>query len=164
EADLSISTEHAAREFVERPFEVAHADAFADGETFDLGEHPFVGRVGGFLPIALAGNNDADRWLHAFHHAYLVRRRVCAKQHVSLTFDQGVDPDGVPHVAGGVVLRDADAVEVVAVPFDFRPFGDAEPHVAEYSDKGTHCLRHGMQAAHWLRTPGERDVDSAGGG
>ena len=73
--------------------------------------------------------------------------------------DERVDPDGVPHVAGGVVLGDADGIEVVSGPLDFGPLEHTESHLPEGFDAVVHRLRDGVQAAQRLRTSGQGDVE-----
>ena len=74
-----------------------------------------------------------------------------------------VDPDRVPHVARGVVARDAQAVEVVRVPFDLGALDDVEAHLAEDAFHGATGERDGVQLALGQGARGQRHVDGGGG-
>ena len=144
--------EEAAGERVEGALQVAHADALIDGKALDLGEHPLMRGVRGLLAVALAGDDDAHGRFGLFHDADLVRGGVRAEQHRALAIDEGVDPDRVPHITGGVVVGDADGIEVVARPLDLGALEDAEAHLREGVDAVVHGLRDGVEAAQGLGT------------
>jgi hypothetical protein len=53
---------------------------------------------------------------------------VSAHDHVVLAVVRDVDVEGVHRVAGGMVLADAQRLEVVVVGLDLGPFHDGEAH------------------------------------
>ena len=120
--------------------------------------------VSRLLAVALAGNDDAHGRLGVLHHADLVGGGVGAEQDLALALDEGVDPDRVPHVAGGVVVGDADGVEVVARPLDLGPLEDAEPHLREGLDAVVHRLGDRMEASERLRPARQGHVEGGARG
>ena len=82
-----------------------------------------------------------------------------AQQHLALAFDERIDPDGVPHIARGVVVGDADGVEVVGGPLDLGPLEHAEAHLREGLDAVVQRLRHGVETAAGLGPSGQRYVE-----
>src|SRR5690606_31253040 len=87
-----------------------------------------MGGVSGFVPEDLAGYDDADRRLMAFHVPDLDRRGVGAEHMVRLPFYI----ESVLHVAGRVVPRDIQQIEVIAYLLQLRTFGENESEFGEY--------------------------------
>src|SRR4029453_7905851 len=65
--DSALFSENETCELCECSFQVGHADAVVNGETFNLRHHPFMRRIGGLEAIALPGDDDAYRWLRPLH-------------------------------------------------------------------------------------------------
>ena len=113
----------------QRALQVGHRDALVHRQPLDLIEHPLVGGVLGLVAVAAARHDDAHRRRlgagrlrlgdAALHHPRLHRRGVGPHQHL-----RRVDVEGVPHVAGRVVGRDVEHLEVVLVELDLRAFDD----------------------------------------
>src|SRR5205085_8852119 len=61
ETDLALAAEDLAREGIEDTLEVRHRQLLVDGETLVLEEDALPDRVGRLIPIAAAGNDDANR-------------------------------------------------------------------------------------------------------
>ena len=53
------------------------------------------------------------------------------QKHGTLAIALVIDPQGVPHVAGRVISRDAKGLEVVVVPLNFGALYHLEPQVFE---------------------------------
>ena len=164
EADARLRAEHPAGELEERVLEVGERDAPVHGEPLDLVELGLVGGVGRLVAVALAGDDDADGGLVRLHDARLHRRGVGAQERreAAVRVAVRVEPEGVEHVAGGVVLRDVQHLEVVAVPLDLRPLGDLEAHVPEDGLDLAHDDGGGVVAPVGGGPARERDVDGVG--
>ena len=81
------------------------------------------------------------------------------QKHGTPAFTLAIDPQGVPHVAGGVVGRDAEGLEVVVVPLDLGPFCHLEPHDLKRAQNILQSLGDWVEAAPWQRWPGQRYVE-----
>ena len=140
EADPAVRTEQLAGEQRERALEIAHRDAAVDRQTLDLVEHRRVRDVG--VPAVHAARaDDPHRRLLPLHGPDLHRRGVRPQEHLA------AHVEGVLHVAGGVVLRDVEGLEVVVVELDLGPLGDREAHAREHVDDLVVHLREGMEGA-----------------
>ena len=82
----------------------------ADDEALDLVEHHVVAGADVFVAVAFAGQDDAD-WLRAVfaHGVDLAGAGVGAEDDAG-----GGGVEGIPHVAGGMALRDVEEAEVVS--------------------------------------------------
>ena len=143
----------------------------------DLGEHPFVRGVGRLVAVAGPGHDHADGRRVRLQIADLHRRGVRAQQPARGRLRPvrrvaggafwvsavRVDPDRVPHVARGMVARDAQAVEVVRVPLDLGALDDVEAHLSEDALHGATGERDGVQLALGQGARGQRHVDRGGG-
>ena len=129
EAYLAFLAEHLAGEFVQGALEVGKSDALANGQTLHLVEMPFVGGVGGLVPVALTRHHNPDGRFPALHDPGLHRRGVGPQEHGFLARRVFiVHPKGIPHVPGRVALGNVQHLEVVMVPLDLRAFDNAETH------------------------------------
>ena len=72
-----------------------------------------------------------------------------------------VEPEGVPHIARGVVLGDAQAGEVVLVELDLGALDGGEAHAREGVEDVVQGLRDGMEPAAAATPPRQRHVDGA---
>ena len=127
----SAAEQHSC-ELEEGAFKVGEGYPFVDGEALHLEEDALVGGVRGLVAVHAAGNHNPNGRLPALHHPYLHGRGVGAEEHRAfalLVFV--VDPEGVPHVPGGVALGDIQRLEVVVVPLHLRPLHHLKPHAAE---------------------------------
>ena len=136
----------------------------ADHEQLDLLEHPLVGGVGGLVAVALAGDRDANRRLVLLHEADLHRAGVGAEEQRGAfvavrALHLFVEPEGVPHVAGGVVLRDAERAEVVRVQLHLGAFDDLEAEALEDVEDAASHLRDRVEAAAAERPARQRHVE-----
>src|SRR3990172_7817358 len=163
ERRAAFRAEDAVSEVGKRALQVAQADPLVDGEPLNLHHHPLVGRVRGLVAVAPPRHDHPDRRLRLVHHPALHRRGVGAEEHRPFAVPLVVDPEGVPHVAGGVVAGDAEGLEVVAVPLHLRAFDDLEAHGDEAVQDVAQGLRGGMEAPGGEGRPGQRDVDAIGG-
>ena len=118
-------------------------------------------------PVDPARADDPDRRLAKPEHGPdLHRRGVGPKQHAArpdAVAERGLlQVEGVLHVAGGVVGRDVERLEVVGVELDLGP---ARHRVAEPAEDGGDLLGGAGDgvavAARPLRAPRERDIDGA---
>jgi hypothetical protein len=132
-----------------------------DGEALDwviihscVGSWPRIGST--------CRDNDADRRLGLLHEPDLVRRCMGAEEHLPPSVGFPVDPECVPHVTRRVIGRDAERLEVIPVPLDFRPFGDLEAHAREGGEHVAHGLSNGVQAPPRCGEAGEGDVQAFG--
>ena len=163
EAHLPLFAEDAAGEFVEGALEVGEGDAPVHRQAFDLIEVPLVGGVGCLVAVALAGHDDPYGRLALLHGANLHGRGLGSHEHGVFAFVVGlVNPEGRPHVAGGVSLGDVEHLEVVEVPFDFGAFYDVEAHGSEGVAYFSEHLGGGVQAADGGGPAGQCDVDGVG--
>jgi hypothetical protein len=142
-----VDLEEGAAEFLQRPFQVGHADVAINRQPFDLVEHRRVGLVH-VHPVDAARRDDADRRALFGHRADLHRRGMGA-QHMRRA-GVAVGPrheERVMLLPRGVFRRDVQRVEVVPVGFHLRPLGHREPHVGENRGQLFHHLRHRMDRA-----------------
>ena len=167
ETDFAVSAKETAGEFVQSAFQVGEGNAGVHGQALDLVEVPFVGGVGGFVAVALAGYHYAHRGLGIFHYPGLHRRGVSAEEHgLAAGGVSVVHPEGVPHIPGGMALGDVQALEVVVIPLDFGAFDDAETHSDESVGDFAHHAGGQVEAAGGDGTAGEGDIEAlpVGGG
>ena len=159
EAYLPVGAEDPAGEFVQRAFQVGKGDALGHGQAFNLVKVPFVGGVGGFVAVALAGDDDPHRRFLGFHHPRLHRGGVRPQQHRLLAgFVAVVNPQGVPHIPRRVSGGDVEHLEVVVVQLNFGAFHHAETHSYESGANLPHNPGGGVQAAGDYRAPGEGNI------
>src|SRR5207302_10756131 len=95
-------------------------------QPFDLVEHGLVRGVYRLMAIDFTRDDDTHRWPHLLHGANLHGRSLRAQQNLAR-----YDPEGVLHIAGGVVRRYIEGLEVVVIGFYFRPLYDMEAHLGE---------------------------------
>ena len=97
--------------------------------------------VDGFVAEDAAWGDHAQGRPEFLHAAYLHRRGVGAEQVAA------IEPEGILHVARGVVGRDVERVEVVEFRFDFGTIEHGETHGAEEILDLPLDLRDGVEAA-----------------
>ena len=158
EAQLHVAAEHLAGERVDGGLQVGERDVLVDVETFELVENAVASGADRLVAVHLAGADHPNRRLLVEHHAHLHRRGVRAEQHVPLGFAAS-DEEGVLHVAGRVVRRKVQAVEVVLVEFKLRAGGDAESHRGENTFHVAQHLLHRMLGAAERATSRKREVE-----
>ena len=128
-----------------------------------------MGGVGSLIAVAAAGDGDADGRLVRLHVANLHGGGVGAQEGVrgcAVVISHArlrLQPERVPHIAGGVVGGDAEAPEVVFVEFDLGAFDGVEAHAGEGGEDRAEGDGDGVQAASGLRAAWEGHVDGPGG-
>ena len=162
EAHPPLLAEHPLGELEEGALEVGHADPLVHRQQLDLREHPLATGVGGFVAVAPAGDCDADGRLVLLHEARLVGRGMGAQQEGAAVLLCALQPERVLHIAGRMVLRDAQRGEVIVLRLDLRPLDHREAHRDEASQHLPHRLRHRVQPADALGPAGQRHVQPAG--
>ena len=103
------------QEGVQRAFQVGHADAFVNVETFDLVKHRRVRGIERVRAVTAAGRDNPHRRLPGFHSPDLDRRSVAAETSRPRQIEPG------PGVARRVVGFEVQGREVVPVVLDVRP-------------------------------------------
>ena len=155
--DDAVDLEEGLAEFFQNPAQIADMRLLVDDKAFDLMEHRRMGGVG-ILAIGLAGNDDADRRLLAFHGADLHWRSVGA-QHLALALFIRLEEEGIVHLAGRMAFREIQRREVVIVGFDIWTFGDRETHIREDRGDFIDDLADRMNAAAIGRRLADRQAD-----
>ena len=109
--------------------------------------------------IGLAGNDDADRRLLAFHGADLHRARMGA-QDPPLAVLVRIEEERVVHLASRVAFGEIQRGEVVVVGLDIWTFGNGESHIGEDGGDFVDDLADRVDAAALRRSGahGKRDV------
>ena len=159
EAHLPLDAKHAPGEVGEGAFEVGHGDVCADSKPFDLVELQFAAGGDLLVAVAHAGQNDADRFRIVFVHGVDL-----AGAGVGAQDDAGAGGvESVPHVAGGMVLRDVEQLEVVFVGLHVAAAIDLETHVGPDGVDFTQGLGGDVQPALPLFPAGQSNVNSGGG-
>ena len=116
-------------------------DVAIDHHAFELIEGVLVGGVHVFVAEGAAGRDHAQGRTQALHAAHLHRRSVGAQQ---IAVGQ---PEGILHVARGMVGGDVQRVEIVIFVFHFGAIQHGETERdEEVLDFGLD-LRDGMQMA-----------------
>src|SRR5437867_2575247 len=101
EADLRATSEHLAREELERALEIADRDVAIDGQAFDLVEHRRVRDVG-VAPVDPARHDEAHGRPLRLHRPDLHGRGVRPQQRVLAQVER------VLHVARRIIARDVE--------------------------------------------------------
>ena len=127
-----------------------------DGETFQLGEDRQVRRVDGVGAEDPAGAHHVQREVALEHGPHLHRRGLGAQHDLR---GRRLQVQGVLQLAGGMVGRGVQGVEVEPAVLGFRPLGDLVSHRREDVDHAVDHQRERMAAAE--RSAGRRhgDVD-----
>ena len=79
-------------------------------------------------PIATTRTDDTDRGIHLLHYSNLHGRSLCPEQLAILKVDGSVQ------IAGGVIGRGVQGVEVMVLVLDFGTIGDSESHATKDVD------------------------------
>ena len=154
EADLALGAVHAAGEVDQHAFQVGHGDVLADRQPLHLVEHDLRAGGDGLVAVAHARQNHPDGvGMKRLHGANLTRRGMGAQHHAL------VDVEGVPHVAGRMVGRHVEQLEVVVVALHLAAVEHLETHVGEDGGNLAQRLGAGVQAAQAHRVAGEGHVD-----
>ncbi len=153
EADLALAAEHLAGETLQHAAQVSHGACLVDQDTLDLVEDGLMAGVYRFVAIDLAHDEGAHGRAHALHDAHLVRRGLGAQQNLSRR-----DPEGVLHVACGMVYRQVQRLEVVVIGLNLWPIVQLEAHRHHRAGDIAHHLRKRMDVANWCRRAGQRDI------
>ena len=147
-------------EFRYRALEIAHADVAPDRQTFDLRELYFAAGRDLLLPIAHAGQDDANRLAAAIaqfpHGANLTGRGVRAQQNLGIG---GVK--GVLHIPGWMMRRQVEQRKVEFVFFYIKTLINLKAHFRPDRLKFAVCAGRGMQSAHYPRVRRQRNIDGA---
>ena len=151
-----IGTEQLLHEGVQRTLQVAQRDALIHDQTFHLVEHVAVGSVGVRAEDA-ARDEHLDGRLLAVHGADLAAGSLGAEQELI------GQVEGVLHIAGGMVLRDVQAGEVVVVVLDLGGICHSKAHAREDVDDLVGDEGQGVQTAHGAGLGGQGDVHRLGG-
>ena len=157
----ALDAEELAGELQQRALEIGERDALVDGEQLDLRHHPLVRRVGRLVAVAAARHGDAHRRIVGVEVADLHRRGMGAQQQRLFAVHVLVEPEGVPHIARGVVLGDAQAGEVVVVELHLGALDGGEAHAREGVEDLLQRLGHGVQSAAAAAAAGQRYIDGA---
>ena len=148
EAHLPPCAEDLTRKLEKGALQVGEGNSLVHRQPLNLVKMPFVGGVRGLVAINLAWHHQSYRRFHALHYPRLHGRGVGPQQHGPLAFFVHiVHPQGVPHVAGRMPLRDVQHFEVVVVPLHFGPFHYAEPHGHKCVGNLPQHLRRGVKPA-----------------
>ena len=141
-----------------RALEIGHRHVLADRQAFDLLEHDLAARRDGLVAVAHARQDDADRLrAQLAHDVDLPRRGVRAQQ------DAGRRRvEGVPHVAGRVVRRHVEQLEVGLVVLDLAAAVNLEAQVGEDGGDVAQGLRGDVQPAARQRPARQRHVERLG--
>ena len=138
---MRFAPEHPAGEADDRALQVGHGDVPADRQALDLVELDLRAGRDLLVAVAHAGQDDADRLRAALaHDVDLAGRGVRAQQDARRR-----RVERVPHVAGRVVRRHVQELEVHLVVFDLRTAVDLEAHVREDLADPPQHLRAGVQ-------------------
>ena len=89
--------------------------------------------------------------------------RICTGEVWVRSRTSSDDVEGVLHVAGGVVLRDVERLEVVVVRLHLGPVGDREAEPHEHVDDLVEDERERVSRAAHDAPAGQREVDAVGG-
>ena len=155
QAGAGVGTEQLLHEGVQGTLQIAQGDALVHDQTFHLVEHGAVGRVGVGTEDA-AGDEHLDGRLLRIHGADLAAGGLGAEQELI------GQVEGILHIAGGVVLRDVQAGEVVVVILDLRGVRHSKTHAREDVDDLVGDQRQRMQAADRAGLSGQGDVHGLG--
>lgn len=159
ETHFAVGSKHAAGEVGEGAFEVGKGDVAANCQPFYLVELYFAAGGDLFVAVAHARQDDTDGFGAVLVHGVnLAGAGVGAEDHAG-----GEGVEGIPHVAGGVVLGDVEQLEVVFVGFYVAAAVDLEAHIAPDAVDLTQGLGGGVQAAAPLGTAGQGDIESSAG-
>ena len=134
--------------------EVLHPDAVAHQHAFDLMEHGAVGGIDLILAVHPARGQEADPAAlgeggrHPQEGPDLHGAGVRSQQELRV----GSEVEGVGAGLGRMVIRDVQAIEVVGLRLDLRPFLHVEAQGAEHVHQAVHEAVQGMQrAGRWDR-------------
>ena len=146
-----------ARHFGNRTLEVAHADAVAHHQPFQLVKHRLMGGVGRLVAVDLAAHHDLEGRL-VVHHVANLHGRGVGPQQASV-----FQPEGVLQVARGVIPRHVERLEVVVLLFHFRPLDHRVAHLAVDADQVVEHAGNGVQPARRQGQARQRHVDGFAG-
>ena len=138
EANLHAGPHELVGEIGQVAFEIGHRDLPVHVESLDLMEARAVGCVGCIAPVTAAGRDDSHGRFLLLHHANLHRRRLRAQQLAGLQVER------VLRVAGRMIGRRVERVEVVVLGLDVRPIRHRETHRVENIDCSLDDLADGM--------------------
>ena len=133
------------------------------GQALDVHPLGFVRGVAVLVSVRLAGDDDPHRRPDLLHHTRLHGRGVGAQQNLARP-DLVTDVEGIPHVPRGVVRRDVQQLEVIAVPLDLGTFHCPEAQRREHAPDFTENPGQGMQRAQPNGIARHGDVHPLSGG
>ncbi len=136
--------------------QVRHGDVAVDHHAFELIEGVLVGGVHALVAEDAAGRDHAQRRAQPLHAAHLHRRGVGAQQVAAF------QPEGVLHVARGVVGRNVEGVEIVILGFHFGAVQHGEAERGEQLFELALDAGDGMQMAAARAGRGQREVEPFG--
>ena len=135
---------------------MSEVGARRDEQPLDLMERVQVARVVVVAPVHAPGHDDRDRRRVLLHRTDLHRRRVGAQHEI------GTQVERVEALAGGMIGRDVERVEVVVIAFDFGPEQHREAAPLEVAGDVVQRAPHRMDRALQRCGAGKRDVDDGG--
>ncbi len=158
ETDLGVFAQNFVGEVGEVAFEVGHRNIFRHIQAFHLMEIGGVGRIGGVTAVGASGGDDAHGRGMAEHVPDLNRRGLGAQQRAV------GQVKGVLLIAGGMIGRRVQGVEIMKNRVHIRSGGDVEADAVKNIDHPHHDLTDGMVGALWALITGEGHVERIGGG
>ena len=160
EARLRPRAEERGEEFLDRPLQVRHRDAALDDEPLDLVEDRRVRGVDALVAIDTPRRDHSERRSPLLQLPDLNRRGVRAQEERRGSL--AVHEEAVLRVAGGMVGREVQRLEVMAVVLDLRAVGDRVAHTQEdLLDAAPHD-RDRMESAPSRAPSGQCDIDLLG--
>src|SRR5579884_478927 len=112
---LSLA-EHLLSEALQTTFKVRHCTMFIDQQAFDLVEHRLMCGINGLVAIGLPRCHNTYWRLHLLHCADLHGGSLSTQQDLA-----GYDPEGILHIAGGMIRLNLERLEVIIIRLHLWP-------------------------------------------
>ena len=171
EADVDVVLEEAASKQPQHAFQVGHRDVAIDQQALDLVEHGVMGGVGRVGAIDASQGDDPHRRLGLLHDADLHRAGLAAQQQPVLRPGLGErlrrgQVEVVQRVAGGMLGRDVQGLEIVPIVLHFGAIGHGEPQPAHDVFEFLEGLGDRVEMAQTRANAGDRRIETRrlGGG
>src|SRR5579875_84484 len=153
ETYLAVGPEEFASEPFDHAAQLGHRAGLVNQQSLHLMEDGLMAGVNRLIAIDPPWHNGSHRRAHLLHDANLVRRGLCAQQYLPRRY-----PEGILHVAGGMILRNIQRLEVVVVGLHLRPLVDLEAHLTENPREVACDQRERMRMPAWDRAPRQRHI------